>query len=127
MKPIAAFLTLVGVLTATEANAQHLFRKGHARSAVTYASPAPSHTGTTYSSGYSSLSAQPNVTPTAPLYHYSYYASPPFQARTYQGYGSDDFPFYGVPYGHPYDPWTWPYMSGAYSRGLARYYDPPVK
>ncbi len=66
-------------------------------------------------------------TPTAPLYHYSYYVSPPYQARTYQGYGNNDFPFYGVPYGHPYDPWTWPYMSGSYTGGLARYYDPPVK
>jgi len=58
---------------------------------------------------------------------YSYYAALPHRARGYVSYGSNDFPFYGVPYGRPYDPWTWPYMSGGYNRGLARYYDPPVK
>ena len=28
-------------------------------------------------------------------------------------------PFLRHPYGHPYDPWIWPYMSGGYSRYLA--------
>ena len=120
MKPIAAILTLAGVLAATEADAQ-LFHKGRARSVVTSPGP-PAAAGYTYSSGYSGVSAQP----TAPVYHYSYYVSPPLRARDYQGFGTNDFPFYGAPYGHPYDPWTWPYMSDAYSRGLARYYDPPV-
>ena len=31
-------------------------------------------------------------------------------------YGANDFPFHGRPYGHPYDPWTWPYMSGSTAR-----------
>jgi hypothetical protein len=59
---------------------------------------------------------------------YSYYAALPWPARGYVPYGPNDgFPFYGTPYGHPYDPWTWPYMSGGYYRYLARYYYPPVR
>ncbi len=58
---------------------------------------------------------------------YSYYAAWPWPARGYVPYGpADQFPFYGHAYGHPYDPWTWPYMSGGYNRYLARYYYPPV-
>ena len=58
---------------------------------------------------------------------YSYYAAWPWPARGYVPYGPGDaFPFYGRPYGHPYDRWTWPYMGGGYSRYLARYYYPPV-
>jgi hypothetical protein len=71
-----------------------------------------------YPGGYS--------TPT-PHFPYSYYAAYPNPARAYVSYGNDDFPFYGRSYGHPYDRWTWPYMSGSYTSGLARYYDPPVK
>src|SRR4051812_148192 len=34
---------------------------------------------------------------------YSYYLAPyPLPARLYSG-GTNDFPFYGRPYGHPYD------------------------
>src|SRR5438874_819258 len=58
---------------------------------------------------------------------YSYYAAIPFPARGYVGYGSNDFPYYGRPYGSPSDPWTWPYMSGGYGTSLARYYYPPVR
>ena len=58
---------------------------------------------------------------------YSYYAAWPWPARVYVPYGpGDEFAFYGRPYGHPYDRWTWPYMSGGYSRSLARYYYPPL-
>ena len=58
---------------------------------------------------------------------YSYYAAPfPFPARTYQGYGEDQFPYYGRPYGHANDPWTWPYISGGYQRQLSNYYHPPL-
>jgi hypothetical protein len=58
---------------------------------------------------------------------YSYYVTLPRPARGYVPYGPGDaFPFYGRAYGHPYDPWTWPYMGGGYSRYLARYYYPPV-
>ncbi|WP_435015473.1 hypothetical protein TA3x_003013 [Tundrisphaera sp. TA3] len=72
-----------------------------------------------YASGYS----------TAPVYHYSYYAvpNPAYPARAYVGLDTPvDFPFHGQAYGHPYDPWTWPYLANN-GRGLARYYDPPVK
>lgn len=42
---------------------------------------------------------------------YSYYAAVyPYPARIYIGYFSNDMPFYGTPYGHPYDLWTWPEM-----------------
>ena len=61
------------------------------------------------------------------LVPYSYYAAIPFPARGYVGYGSNDFPYYGRPYGSPSDPWTWPYMSTAYNAGLVRYYYPPVR
>src|SRR3954468_2287517 len=42
---------------------------------------------------------------------YSYWANYPFPARGYVGYGNNDFPFYGTPYGSPSDPWSWPAMS----------------
>lgn len=66
----------------------------------------------------------------APTYlpPYSYYAVWPWRARGYVPYGpGDTFAFYGRAYGHPNDPWTWPYMSGGYSQSLARYYYPPVR
>ena len=58
---------------------------------------------------------------------YSYYAAPyPLPARSYVGYGANDFPFLGRPYGHPYDLWTWPYLSRNPYGVLARYYYPPL-
>lgn len=58
---------------------------------------------------------------------YSYYAALPWPPRAYVPYGpSDEFAFYGQPYGHPYDRWTWPYLSGGYYGYLSRYYYPPV-
>jgi len=113
--PIAAGLALAAVLLVSppRANAQH--HRVIAPTAVV----APVGGGTYgYSSGYAG----------APAYQYSYYAVPNRvgPARGYVGFGQSDFPFYGQPYGHPYDPWTWPYMANN-GRGLARYYDPPVK
>ena len=64
-------------------------------------------------------------TPGPALVPYSYYAAYPRPARTYQGYGSNDFPFHGKAYGSPNDPWTWYYMGGP-SRYLANYYHPPL-
>jgi hypothetical protein len=58
---------------------------------------------------------------------YSYYAAFPLPARGYVGLGSNDFPFYGKPYGHVYDAWTWTYMISDPYRGLARYYYPPLR
>src|SRR5947209_7024294 len=57
-----------------------------------------------------------------PSYSYwtaAYYGYPP---RIYVGYGSNDFPYYGRPYGSPSDPWSWPAMAG-YAAGIpTRYY-----
>ncbi|SIO58248.1 hypothetical protein SAMN05444166_5606 [Singulisphaera sp. GP187] len=58
---------------------------------------------------------------------YSYYAAYPNPARGYVGYGTNDFPYYGRPYGGPSDRWSWSAMSTAGNGGLARYYYPPVR
>lgn len=59
-------------------------------------------------------------------YPYSYWAAWPNQARQYVGYGaSDGFAFYGSPYGHANDRWSWSSLSG--QNTLARYYYPPVR
>jgi len=58
---------------------------------------------------------------------YSYYAARSGPARIYVGYGNNDFPFNGRPYGNPTDPWSWQYMSGSYVRDLSRYYYPPLR
>jgi hypothetical protein len=56
---------------------------------------------------------------------YSYYVLPPsIPSREYVG--PPDFAFYGQPYGHVYDRWTWSYMSTAPNGVLARYYYPPL-
>jgi hypothetical protein len=66
----------------------------------------------------------------AATYPYSYWAAWPGPAREYVGYGaayggSDGFAFYGSPYGHANDKWTWQALSG--QNALARYYYPPVR
>lgn len=59
-------------------------------------------------------------------YPYSYWAAWPGPARGYVGYGaSDGFAFYGSPYGHANDRWSWSSMSG--QNVLSRYYYPPVR
>jgi hypothetical protein len=116
IRPIAALLTLAGILTATEVKAQHLFRRGNAGQAVTYAAPAPTPTPAIARAGAPSR-----------VYSYSYFTRSSLPARTYVGYGTQDFPFHGTPYGHPYDPYTWNAMAGSNASALARYYDPPVK
>ena len=56
---------------------------------------------------------------------YSYYGSWSGEPRVYQSYGpSDPFPYYGQPYGHAYDRYSWAAMSG--ENRLARYFYPPV-
>ena len=115
-KPIAALLTLVGILSASDANAQHLFHRGKARGAVVSASPLNrGHLG----ANSAISSAWPNSSGIA--------AQSAFAAQPYGGRSNDDFPFYGVPYGHAYHAWTFTALSGAYGQNLARYYDPPVK
>ncbi len=76
----------------------------------------------------STVVAGPTYYSSAYVPPYSYYAALPFPARGYVPYGSvDEYPFYGQPYGHPYDRWTWPYLSGGYNAYLSRYYYPPVR
>ena len=122
-RPLAILpaLAILAGFSATDAQAQFFARRTIApRNVSMSASPAVSSGTTSYSSGYAGVAP-------ARSYSYSYYTLSPLPPRTYVGYGSTDFPYHGQPYGHPYDPWTWPMMSGSYGNGLARYYDPPVK
>ena len=97
MKSIAFALTLVGLLSASEAKAQHKFHRGAGHG------------------GYATTTAWGGTVSPYPSAAYS----------SYSDYNT--FTYYGHPHGRPYAPWTWPYMSGSYGQGLARYYDPPVK
>ena len=125
IRSIVIGLALAAFVAAGEAQAQGLFRKGMAPAASYRSGSIPgTYGGTSYSSYY----AGPGATAGPSRgYTYSYYTLSPLPPRTYVGYGADQFPFAGAPYGHPYDPWTWPMMSGAYGAGLSHYYDPPVK
>jgi hypothetical protein len=106
IKPVGFVVAIAGLLGASEAKAQHIFHRGGAHRGVA----TTVHGGTI--AGRSS----------------AIYSSGAHAAATgHGGTGYNDFPFYGAPYGRPYAPWTWPYMSGSYGQGLARYYDPPVK
>lgn len=59
--------------------------------------------------------------------YYSYYVVSPLPARGYVGYGPGDaFPYYGQPYGHAYDAWTWEGMGGALGN-RQRFFYPPVR
>ena len=125
-------LAIVLVASSTEAQAQYV-RAGRTQTFVGAGGPVALTPGAGvavggYSSGYATAPVVGGYT-TAPVYHYSYYALPysTTPARAYVGLGgATDFPFYGQVYGHPYDPWTWPYLANS-GRGLVRYYDPPVK
>ena len=108
IKPMTLLLSLAGFAIVSDAQAQHFLRRGNASHAVATAGPTAGSAPTT-------------------LAPYSYYTLSSRPARTYVGYGADEFPFHGSPYGHPYDPWTWPMMSGYYTTGLARYYQAPLK
>lgn len=58
---------------------------------------------------------------------YSYYAAiPPAPARRYVDYAESGFNYYGRPYGHPGDRWSWSAL-GSNQRLLDRYYYPPVR
>jgi hypothetical protein len=118
-RPIAALLTLAGILSATEAKAQHFFRRGIAQPSAT----APATTSSTAAATAPATGAAAS----ARVYSYSYYSRSALPARTYVGYGTTDFPFHGVPYGHAYDPYTWAANDRTSGSILARYYDPPVK
>jgi hypothetical protein len=107
IRAIAFLLITIGFLSESEAQGQHLFRRG--------AVPQPTT---------SSVLA---TTPTGRVYTYSYYSRSALPARTYVGYGNNDFPYHGVPYGHPYDPYTFNAMSNSYGAEMSRYYYPPLK
>jgi hypothetical protein len=67
------------------------------------------------------------VDPGLRLFSYSYYAAAPYPPREYVGYGINDFPYYGRPYGSPSDRWSWPIMAYPSYGALAHYYYPPVR
>ena len=71
------------------------------------------------------MSARTYAGSTAPTFHYSYYFAPGLPAREYVG--PPEFPFYGKPYGHPNDRWSWGALSGGYQGTLSRYYYAPVR
>ncbi len=65
------------------------------------------------------------VPPSAVPMPYSYYVLPSsVPSRIYVG--PSEFPFYGHPYGHVYDRWSWPAMTTGSNNILARYYYPPL-
>jgi len=113
-----ALLLLSFGWAAGQAQAGHKFLKQRAA----YGASIPGTTAE-YSSGYSGVAASS----TPPIKPYSYYVAPAGMARGYYGYGEDNFPYNGRAYGHPYDPWTWPYLSYGYQNSLNRYYEAPVK
>ncbi len=81
---------------------------------------------TTYRSAY--VGPAVGAYPAGYVPPYSYWAAPaPYPARMYVG-PVGDFAYHGRPYGHAYDSWTWPYLSGPpyYGGSLNRYYYPPL-
>ena len=139
MKRWTLTLALVGCLWATHAQAGLGLFKHRGDQVATIPG-----TTSTYPSSYSGSSSFPTASavpatgitdPNAggidlnpPTRPYSYYVARPMgTARGYYGYGADQFPYYGRPYGHPYDPWTWPYMTDSYQNSLYRYYEPVLK
>lgn len=60
------------------------------------------------------------------VYPYSYYATTG-NAREYVPYGANDsFAFYGRPYGHAYDRWSWSTFAGT-NAAPARYFYEPLR
>ena len=111
------------LLAGAKADAQTMFRRG---SSVVI--PAAVESGTTNLPSVATYGVivRPTVGTTY-VPPYSYQVLPnAYPKRHYSGYGTNDFPFYGQPYGHSYDAWTWPYLSGGYNRGMARYFYPPL-
>ena len=109
---------------ASRADAQTVIHRGY--SVVAPASGAVSGATSLPSAATYGVIPRPSVGATY-VPPYSYYVLPnAYPKRHYSGYGTGDFPFYGRPYGHRYDAWTWPYLSGGYYNGMARYYYPPL-
>lgn len=103
-----AFLAGAGGVISSDAKAQGFV--------ITNPVMAPARSADVYPSGY--------VPP------YSYWASRgPYPARNYVGLGpTGDFAYYGRPYGHAYDAWTWANLDAPpyYGGQLNRYYYPPL-
>lgn len=114
-----ALVVIAAHVTVSKAEAQVF---GGPRVFVGAGGPVTLTPGSGYGASYGSVPG--SYAPAAPL-PYSYYGVPSWQpARIYEGPAV--FPFYGRPYGHPYDHWTWPYISGGADANLARYYYPPL-
>jgi len=119
--PLAILTVAVAVMVSTNAEAQVLRESPLVGTETVVGAPYPGHNAGV-AIPYSGASFSSPYRPP-----YSYYAAPyPLPARYYVGYGDNDYPFYGRPYGHPYDPWTWQYMGGGGQRYLARYFYPPL-
>jgi hypothetical protein len=121
----AAALALLGMLTApprAEAQGTTFVGPGGPVTLTPGARGTYSYSSSYVAPGGSVVSGGGGVAP------YSYYVAVPFgmPARLYVGYGANDFPFYGQPYGHSYDRWTWPYLNSSVDARLVRYYYPPV-
>ena len=120
--PLAAFTVAAALVIGTNAEAQVIVRgRPIVGTEFVVGDPYPGHNAGVaipyYGASFSGDYRPP----------YSYYAAPyPLPARYYVGYGANDFAFHGRPYGHPYDPWTWQYLSGGPQRSLARYFYPPL-
>lgn len=120
MKIRFSALAVLLFLTASTADAQVFGRRIVVGTPMVVSDPFP---------GYAVVPAAPyaDVPPPGYIAPYSYYAAPyPYPARFYVGYGRN-FPFYGTPYGHPSDRWSWSSLSGYPNPALACYYYPPVR
>lgn len=107
---------VVGLLGAATASAQDVWVSGPV---IHGAAP----TGAIFGGPVYGISGVPDG---GVVYPYSYAVTAPLPARGYVGYGSNDlFPYYGRPYGHAYDRYSWSTLSG--SGSMARYYYPPVR
>jgi hypothetical protein len=123
--PIAALAVLAPalafVLAPTPAAAQgavshgHWF--GHGSGVTDYSISADSYTHSYDSGGIGAYA--PSYVPSYSYWTAAYYGYPP---RIYSGYGANDFPYYGRPYGSPSDPWSWPAMAG-YASGVPTRYN----
>ena len=134
LRPWTLAACLACLAFATHADAGHGLFKHRTAYTVPVASAAPSSGCAACDAAQSGGADYAGVTgnsaghqASAPIRPYSYYVAAPGQARGYYGYGQDEFPYYGRAYGHPYDPWTWPYMAGYYQNSLNRYYEPVLK
>ncbi|MFO0958837.1 MAG: hypothetical protein U0800_15635 [Isosphaeraceae bacterium] len=92
---------------------------GLASTAQAQSMPYPPSLTTSYSGGSPGPAFVPQYG------YYSFYVVSPLPARGYVGYGANDaFPYYGQPYGHAYDAWTWDAMGGAFGNRQRFFYVP---